>query len=295
MKLLAPRVDASGAGRERLANVASAPATPSLGEIYFDTGTNLAYVCTNVTGPVWSSIISAGSADWKDSVRVATVGTEAFTVAAGSVTQITGTVIDGITVAINDRVLVKDAPAATGVGSPNSTQPGNGIYIVTGNTTNLTLARATDADGVGEMSAATVVSVEGGGTVNANTMWSISTPVSGSVTPGTTAILWSTKDPRELGTAAAPSYSFVGDSNTGMFSPGADQVALAAGGTAMLQISATGMGFFGTAPAARLTGYGAGAMVGTKAALTAGSTLNDVIAVLSSLVADLRTYGVIAA
>lgn len=57
------------------------------------------------------------------------------------------------------------------------------------------------------------------------------------------------------------------------------------------------VGFFNNAPATQKTGYGSGAEVvaGVKGALTAASTLNDVITVLSSLVADLRGYGLIGA
>jgi hypothetical protein len=40
-----------------------------------------------------------------------------------------------------------------------------------------------------------------------------------------------------LGSAAAPGFSFAGDSNTGMFSPGADQVALSAGGVLRFQVN----------------------------------------------------------
>lgn len=90
---------------------------------------------------------TAQGLDVKASARVATVGTETFTVTGGSVTSIAGTVIDGVTLAIGDRLLIKDAPTATGVGSVNSNQPGNGLYTVTANTTNLTVARTTDSSG----------------------------------------------------------------------------------------------------------------------------------------------------
>jgi hypothetical protein len=43
-----------------------------------------------------------------------------------------------------------------------------------------------------------------------------------------------------LGTAAAPSIAFEGDSNTGIYSPGADQVAIATGGTGRLFVTAAG-------------------------------------------------------
>jgi len=42
------------------------------------------------------------------------------------------------------------------------------------------------------------------------------------------------------GTASAPSVSFIGDANTGLYSPGADQVAISTGGTQRLSINANG-------------------------------------------------------
>lgn len=88
--------------------------------------------------------------DIKDSVKVATTGAETYTIASGAVTQITGTSVDGVTLAAGDRILIKNAPAASGAGagagSANTTQPANGIYVVTNAVTNLTVQRATDAD-----------------------------------------------------------------------------------------------------------------------------------------------------
>jgi hypothetical protein len=49
-----------------------------------------------------------------------------------------------------------------------------------------------------------------------------------------------------LGTAAAPSIAFTGDPNTGIFSPGADQVAVATNGTGRLFINASGNVGIGT-------------------------------------------------
>jgi hypothetical protein len=43
-----------------------------------------------------------------------------------------------------------------------------------------------------------------------------------------------------LGSAAAPTYTFTGDTNTGIYSPGADQVAVATNGTGRLFINSTG-------------------------------------------------------
>ena len=49
-----------------------------------------------------------------------------------------------------------------------------------------------------------------------------------------------------LGTAAAPSFAFAGDSNTGIYSPGADQLAIATGGTVRLFVSSAGLVGIGT-------------------------------------------------
>ena len=43
-----------------------------------------------------------------------------------------------------------------------------------------------------------------------------------------------------LGTAAAPSIAFTGDSNTGIYSPGADQVGISTGGTARITVDGSG-------------------------------------------------------
>jgi hypothetical protein len=51
-----------------------------------------------------------------------------------------------------------------------------------------------------------------------------------------------------LGSAAAPTYTFTGDSNTGIYSPGADQVAVATNGTGRLFIDASGRVGIGATP-----------------------------------------------
>lgn len=127
-------------------------------------------------------------------VRVAT-NTETLTIASGSVTQITGTTIDGVTVANNDRVLIANAPASTGAagGTVLSSQPGNGVYFVASGAGAgpLVMTRAYEMGG-GDVSynpagwsvAATA------GTVNGSqefTVISPNNPVS-AVTYGTTAI-----------------------------------------------------------------------------------------------------------
>ena len=52
-----------------------------------------------------------------------------------------------------------------------------------------------------------------------------------------------------LGTAAAPSIAFTGDSNTGIYSPGADQLAIATGGTVKATVDSSGRLLVGTSSA----------------------------------------------
>jgi hypothetical protein len=75
--------------------------------------------------------------------------TESLTISGGNATGITGLTVDGVTVAIGDPVLVPNAPAATGAcgGTTLSTQPANGLYTVTGITTNITMTRAVQMAG----------------------------------------------------------------------------------------------------------------------------------------------------
>jgi len=57
-------------------------------------------------------------------------------------------------------------------------------------------------------------------------------PISGGTMTGVLAVT--------SGTAALPGITFTGDTNTGLFSPGADQVAISTGGTSRLSIDASG-------------------------------------------------------
>jgi hypothetical protein len=70
---------------------------------------------------------------------------------------------------------------------------------------------------------------------------------------------------------------------------------LTTNGDTVLSTGGGNLAFYGGSATTKKTGYGSGSMVGSKAALTASSSTNDVIAVVSSLVADLRAYGLIGA
>lgn len=103
---------------------------------------------------------------WKQPVRAATTTNGALATAFAS-----GQVIDGVTLATGDRILIKDQTAGAE----------NGIYVVTAGAP----TRATDADSTAEIENATVfVSL---GTVNADKAYTQTATVT---TVGTTAQTW---------------------------------------------------------------------------------------------------------
>jgi hypothetical protein len=69
------------------------------------------------------------------------------------------------------------------------------------------------------------------------------------------------------GTAAAPAYRFTGDTNTGIYSPGADQVAISTNGTERMRIQNDGKVLIGTTSIS-------GANYGTKLILSTNSGTN---------------------
>lgn len=84
----------------------------------------------------------------KLSARAATV-TETLTIASGSVTTITGTTVDGVSVSVNDPILIMNAPASTGAagGTTLSNQPANGLYYATAVAANISVSREPDMSG----------------------------------------------------------------------------------------------------------------------------------------------------
>jgi hypothetical protein len=104
--------------------------------------------------------------DWKPSVRAATTGNRNLSELEN------GEVIDGVTLATGDRVLVKGQTDATT----------NGIYVVQASGAPV---RSTDCDTAAEITASFAVFVEEG-TVNADSGWTLTN--NGSVTVGTTEL-----------------------------------------------------------------------------------------------------------
>lgn len=109
-------------------------------------------------------------------VQVVGSGAETYTITSGSVTSIAGTTINGYTPAIGDRILVMCAPTSTGVGGTDtpSSKPANGVYVVTANTTNLTVTRSADMSG-SVIPAGLSVYIENG-TWEGGNIWTVITP-----------------------------------------------------------------------------------------------------------------------
>jgi|GEM_PF-6158920 len=129
-------------------------------------------------------------------VKATTTGSETYTVTGTAVSQIAGTTIDTYSPAIGERILIKNAPAngSSGSGSATETQSKlNGVYVVTGNTTNLSIQRADDMGGppTSSTSWSQVVGayffVENGNS-QINTSWSANILNTGSETIGVSLI-----------------------------------------------------------------------------------------------------------
>jgi hypothetical protein len=176
--------DAGGTGNS-LSNITTAMFATNV----VDTdGTMAANSSTRI--PAQSAVVtyvqsSVQALQWKTPAQCATTGSETFTISGGAVTQINGTTIDGYSPNIGDYIVVKNAPASSGAGSsPNTTQPANGIYTVTANTTNLTVTRSSNANTAALIRGAIVDVLNG--TVNADTCWNMN--VDGTITLNTTPL-----------------------------------------------------------------------------------------------------------
>src|SRR5579859_927142 len=166
------------------------------------------YVQSLIQGLSWKEAVAAATTTTLSSVTYnngsAGVGATLTDASAGTVL-----VIDGYTVLLNDRILVKN----------QASQIQNGIYVLTtvgvSGTTPFVLTRSTDADTSSQLFGATVYVNQG--TVNANTGWTQTT--SGTITIGTSSISWAQFSGSGAFTAGA-GISIVGTtiSNTGVLS-----------------------------------------------------------------------------
>ena len=115
------------------------------------------------------SQVAGGVVDFKESVRVATTANGALATAFEN-----GLTVDGVTLATNDRILLKN----------QSTGSENGIYTVEASGAP---TRATDVDDGSEVTSSMFVFVEEG-TVNADSGWSLTN--TGAITVGSTSLVF---------------------------------------------------------------------------------------------------------
>ena len=229
----------------------------------------------------------------KPAARAATTGSETYTVSAGSVTVIAGTTVDGVSPAVNDYILVKDAPASSGAGSPGSSQPGNGLYQVTNATTNLTISRAAAMSGSNGPAGAFVFTEAG--TVNASAGYVVSTPSTNSgFTYGTNNIQWtqfSGAGEVTAGAGLAKSGNTLSIENSGVLTVthGGTGAATLTGlvkgnGTSAMTAATAGTDYAAaTSGSSILKGNGAGGFSSAKFTATIGDGSTTAIAVTHSL------------
>ena len=91
------------------------------------------------------------------------------------------------------------------------------------------------------------------------------------------------------GTAGAPSVTFAGDTNTGIYSPGADQVAITTGGTGRLFVDSSGRLLVGTSTA-RSNFFGTTLSSLTQTEGTGGSTARGSLSVINNDVSNNPPY-----
>jgi len=135
--------------------------------------------------------------DYKQSVRVIT--TSNITLTGGA-----PTVVDGVTLSLNNRILV----------AGQSTGSQNGIYIVSvvGTGSNGTWIRSTDTNATGELESGTIVMVTEGSTY-ADTSWKLTT--NDPIVIGTTALTFEINTGNAFGTISANGTSVISNSASG--------------------------------------------------------------------------------
>jgi hypothetical protein len=156
----------------------------------------------------------------------------------------------------------------------------SGQFILgnTAGTGNMTLGRSTVSQTTNIQAGATAsgstktINLGTGGLAGSTTTITIGSTAGTSTTTLNGAVSVASTIAAALGSAAAPSYTFTGDTNTGMWSPGADTIAFSEGGAEVMRINSSGqVGIGETVPGARL--HVSGGTVGT----TAGNLLNVTI------------------
>ena len=180
---------------------------------------------TNVNGVLGNfTTITGGTINIASGNFLAKISGVTITGASGAFTSLTGQIITGTTVNIQ---------TITGVGATFTTVTGNtaGFTTVTGVTvTGTSGGFVTLTSTTGNFTSLTGVTTTGTTATFTSGSFTSLTGVTTTVTSGIFA----------LGTAAAPSITISGYLNTGIYSPGADQLAISTNGTGRLFVDASG-------------------------------------------------------
>ena len=180
---------------------------------------------TNVNGVLGNfTTITGGTINIASGNFLAKISGVTITGASGAFTSLTGQTITGTTVNVQ---------TITGVGATFTTVTGNtaGFTTVTGVTvTGTSGGFVTLTSTTGNFTSLTGVTTTGTTATFTSGSFTSLTGVTTTVTSGIFA----------LGTAAAPSITISGYLNTGIYSPGADQLAISTGGTGRIIVDASG-------------------------------------------------------
>ena len=183
------------------------------------TGTTANFVSGVFTTYVSGATITGTTAQFTSGTFVSLTGT-----------TITGTTISGTTVSSTTGTFT----SLTGTTITGTTVNGTTVNSITGNFTSLTgvTVTGTTANFTSGIFTTQVSGLTVTGTQSSFTSGNFVT-LSGATATFTSGVIAS-------GTAAAPSLSILGDPNTGIYSPGADQLAISTNGTGRLTIDASG-------------------------------------------------------
>jgi hypothetical protein len=198
-----------------------------------------------VTGTISGNVVQGGTL-----VSGATVtgGTGQFTTLTGETagfTTVTGITVTGTTANFTSGVFTTQISGATVTGNSgqftNIVAGGIGATTITGTTVTGTTANFASGVFTTQLSGATVTGT------TANFTSGNFTNISGGTHTITSGVF-------AAGSATNPSISFTSDPNSGLFSPGADQVAISTNGTGRLFVDASGNVGLGTASPSVLWG-----------------------------------------
>jgi hypothetical protein len=194
------------------------------------TGTTTTGTTANFASGVFTTRVSG---------TIITGDTGQFT--SGTFVSLTGTTITGTTInAVTVSSTTGTFTSLTGTTITGTTINGVTVAATTGSFTSLTgtTTSGTTANFVSGVFTTQVSGTTVTGTTSNFTSGNFAT-LSGATATFTSGIIAS-------GTAAAPSLAILGDPDTGVFSPGADQLAVATNGTGRLFVDATGLVGIGT-------------------------------------------------